>query len=228
MSHALYEYIWIPSASDVPDVQTYLAAVKESEWMNLGKQTSKNVGNGNKEVFMFIGIYAQAGLKFLRCQTELSNDCVLFNHCRQIGRRVVVRPIKTTYLACSFKPAWKQALFACKYAYALSGNVIGEINVDRHTTMGGLQSLLISAMRKAFILSPQTNISLIFQMDDEGKKLGKNVLLRNVPFLGKSLKENGATDSFMREFYGAKNVKKEKRVDAGADAKTIKHFFQKK
>jgi hypothetical protein len=184
MSFPLLEYVWIPSASDVPDVQTYLAAVKESEWMNLGKQTSKNYGNGNKEVFMFIGIYAQAGLKFLRSQTELSNDCVLFNHCRQIGRRVVVRPIKTTYLACSFKPAWKQALFACKYWYALSGNVIGEINVDRYTTMGGLQSLLISAMRKAFILSPQTCISLIFQMDDErlmaAFKLTMSVLVGNL------------------------------------------------
>ncbi len=78
-----YEYCYVPDAFvDEPSILSYVTGMSVDQWLNLGAEASKKVGNGQKEIFFFIGDYASAALKFRR-EFELENGYVLFSHCRE-------------------------------------------------------------------------------------------------------------------------------------------------
>ena len=230
MSSQLYEYIWVPADVDVANVESleiYMATVKESEWFNLGEHASGNVERGRQEVFMSIGDFQHAGLKFARGD-ELPNfmGYVVFKHCRDL-QPVVVRPIRKIVLTCNFEPAYAEsvAIMICKYSFAVTGRLIGEINVDRYSTIASLKALLISTMRQNIVISPQGTIWLAFaeSEDENGKKFSKNCLLRNLKYVEQQLKQHGATDTFMTEFRNGKSAKK-----AAEKTKIVKKTIEKK
>ena len=125
---------------------------------------------------------------------------------------MIVRPIRKVVLNCNFVPSCTKtfATMICKYSFAITGKFIGEINVDRYCTIANLHALVLSDMRQNIILSPQGKIWLAFaeSEDDNGKKLSKNCLLRNLKYVEQELKQHGATDKFMAEFRNNKTAKK--------------------
>ena len=230
-----YEYCRVPDEIvDPVAMMSFKNAVPQASWLNLGPQASLKVEMGRQHIFLFIGDYASAGLKYNR-EYVLSDGSVVYEHCRGQGR-VILRVVGTVVIGTMFKPMPKVCPMAeagCVYSYAVSGQHIGLVRVSQSLTIGGLLAEIATEMRSRGLVSLQCNVKLAFAElpDDDGKKMSKNMLLRNCDAVKTDMIANdhmcpGVAEVFLN--VPKKNGKKEKKVDDKIGQKGSKDKMVKK
>ena len=160
-----YEYVILDK--NATDFNAVAQDTPHKEWFKLGEGASHMIDAGRRDVFMSIGPFSGASLKY-RFEADLESDVKLFVHCR--GKdRLLVRPIQTKLVDAVFESADDLHFCKCTFRFAISGRIIGDFLIRWTTTVNGLIAMIRTSMMEQNHISRQTFVKLILAEEADGE-----------------------------------------------------------